>query len=131
MDMCRDMGFKMDMCSRDVGFTMDSCSREGGSKMDLCGRAGFGCGGRMVVVESECRGWVVMRIGIRSFVERESQSPECHNWEARERREHSQKVHSLTIRAAPLQIPFSIVSYLNSGPTISCKCGFVLATLKL
>lgn len=71
MDMCRDMGFKMDMCSRDVGFTMDSCSREGGSKMDLCGRAGFGCGGRMVVVESECRGWVVMRIGIRSFVERE------------------------------------------------------------
>ena len=38
---------------------------------------------------------------------------------------------SLTIKAAPFQTPFSIVSYLNNGPTISCKCGFVFATLRL
>jgi len=45
--------------------------------------------------------------------------------------EHAfKKAHSLTIRAAPFQIPFSIVSYLNNGPTINCKCGFVFATLK-
>jgi len=30
----------------------------------------------------------------------------------------------------PLQTPSSIVSYLNNGPTINCRCGFIFATLK-
>lgn len=40
------------------------------------------------------------------------------------------KAHSLTIRAAPLQTPFSIVSYLNSGPTRTCRWGFIFAILR-
>ena len=42
----------------------------------------------------------------------------------------STRAYSLTIKAAPLQTPFSIVSYLNNGPTINCRCGFIFATLK-
>lgn len=38
--------------------------------MDMGGRAEFRCGKGMVVVESECGWWVVIRAGIRSFVER-------------------------------------------------------------
>ena len=40
------------------------------------------------------------------------------------------QAHSLTIKAAPLQIPLSTVSYLSNGPTINCKCGFIFAILK-
>ena len=41
------------------------------------------------------------------------------------------EVHSLTTKTAPFHTPFSIVSYLNSGPTKNCRWGFVFATLKL
>jgi len=99
--------------------------------MDVGGRAEFRCGEGMVIVESECGSRVVIRTGVRSFIERVCQAPKCHNIEARKWKTHSQrKAHSLTIRAAPLQIPFSIVSYLNNGPTINSRCGFVFATRK-
>jgi len=52
------------------------------------------------------------------------------NQKTRSEKSILEQAHSLTIKAAPLQTPFSIVSYLNNGPTISCKCGFVFAILK-
>ena len=89
--------------------------------MDMCRRAEFRRGEGMVIVESEYGGWVVIRAGIRSLVECGSGSRM-----PRLRREGTEdafakKPHSPTIRAAPLQIPFSIVSYLSNGPTITCK----------
>ena len=98
--------------------------------MDMCRGAEFRRGKGMVIVESECRVWVVIRVAIRSFIEKIDQGPEYHNQEARKWKAHFQKAHSLTIRAAPFQMPFSIVSYLNNGPTINCKCGLVLAIFK-
>jgi len=47
--------------------------------MDMCRRAEFRRGEGMVVVESECGRWVVIRGCIRSFVESMGQGPECHN----------------------------------------------------
>lgn len=46
--------------------------------MDMCRRAKFRRGEGMVIVESKCRRWVVIRSGIRSFAERVGQGPECH-----------------------------------------------------
>ena len=52
------------------------------------------------------------------------------NLSPEEEKRIQKEADSLTINAAPLQIPFSIVSYLSNGPTINCRCGVVLATLK-
>lgn len=47
-----------------------------------------------------------------------------------EEKDNLGRAHSLTTKTAPFHIPFSIVSYLSNGPTINCKCGVVLATLR-
>lgn len=101
--------------------------------MDVGARTELWRGDRMVIVKPECGGWVVIRAGIGSFTE----EGQCHGTETsqiqneRKRNPDSRTgVHSLTIKAAPFQIPFSIVSYLNNGPTINCRCGFVFAILK-
>ena len=51
-------------------------------------------------------------------------------WKKGEKRSILKEAHSLTTRTAPLQTPLSIVSYLNNGPTMNCKCGFIFAILK-
>lgn len=98
--------------------------------MDMGRLAEFRCGEGMVIVKSECGSWVVIRTGIRSYIECGCHVPGCHSGGARKWKTHCKKVYSLTIRAAPLQIPFSIVSYLNNGPTINSKYGFIFATRK-
>jgi len=86
---------------------------------------------RMVIVEFERGWWVVIRAGVRSFCREFGSGHKTPRIIKKGQKKCIlERAHSLTTNAAPLQTPFSIVSYLNNGPTINCKCGFVFATLK-
>ena len=84
----------------------------------------------MVIVEPDYGLWVIIRAGIRGFAEKDGQTHDTTTQKTGKEKLVLERAHSLTIKTAPFQTPFSIVSYLNNGPTISSKCGLIFTTLK-